>query len=86
MNKRKLRFSPDEHNIIQLVSGETKVNGLIRDESFDGYCLIANHPFLLKMGDRVEILISNHPAGHGELVRIDQFGEVLVKIGVSIEI
>ena len=81
-----MRFSPDTHNVIQLVCGKIKVNGLIRDESYDGYCIITNYPFLPQIGDSVDILISDIPAGHGKVVRIDPFDGVLVKIGISIEV
>jgi len=82
--KRRMRFSPDENNIIELHYGNKVIRGLIRDESFNGYCVITNQPFAPCVGDLVELVISGTQCGKGEVVRIEPLDEVLVKIGVTI--
>lgn len=87
MQKRKMRFSPDENNIVELKSGDTVVRGLIRDESFDGLGIVACQTFSLKVGDTVEMkIVDGAFFGRGEVMRIEEFDDVLVKVGVSISL
>jgi len=81
---RKIRFAPDDNNIIELRNGTKVTRGLIRDESFNGYCVVTNDSHSLNIGDLVDMSINSIQNGRGEVVRIDPFDDVLVKIGVSI--
>ncbi len=86
MRERRIRFSPQEECFITLSSDECCAKGLLRDESFNGCCVIFNKIFPFQEGDDVDVCMGELGKYEGKIAWVKEFDDVLVKVGVMLQV
>jgi len=86
MKKRKIRFAPDTYNgvILSDANRQITIQGIIRDESYDGCCGVFRKPFPFKEGQLISACIGRCPETSGVVKWIRDFDGVFIKAGISL--